>query len=137
MIINADCTVFNRRTDKERRMDIWVKTVIRGVYWESSRGLSKNSNGLKKESSLFAVIPKNAGTQGKRYVKPHEYKAVSADTAFTLAPEDIIIKGIIEEDITEHFTIGDMQKKYDDFYFITECRDFRFGGLSHLEVSGK
>lgn len=138
MFTNTDCTVFNKRLDRETRTDIWHKTYIRGVYWEETDGVSRDkTSGVTNASSLFAAIPADADTEGKSYLSPNEYKAASPEAAFTFAPEDIIIKGIVPENVGDGISIADLQRKYDNFHFITECKDFRFGGQPHLEVSGK
>lgn len=138
MFTNADCTVFNRKLNKETRTDVWYKSYIRGVYWEDTKSVKYNDNkNVSNESTLFVSIPSNADTVGKSYVKPNEYKAASAEAAFTFAIGDIIMKGIISENIDSSTTVKDLQQKYDDYHVITECADYRFGGLPHLEVSGK
>lgn len=138
MLTNADCTVFNRTLDKSTRMDVWYRTYIRGVYWESSKAAKRErTNGITADSALFAAIPKDAEAEGKSFLPPNEYKSASPETAFTFAPEDIIVKGIIPENIGENFSIADLNRKYSDVYIITECKDLRFGGLPHIEVSGK
>lgn len=138
MFTNADCTVFNKRLDRETRADIWHKTYIRGVYWESAGGVTTNSTTkTTQDDSLFMAVPDNADAGGKIYVSPTEYKAASPEAAFTFAPEDIVVKGIVPENIGDAISVADLQRKYDDLHFITECKDFRFGGQPHLEVSGK
>ena len=138
MFTNADCTVFNKRLDKETRTDVWYKTYISGVYWEGANGVTTNSTTkTTQDDSLFIAVPDDADAGGKIYVSPAEYKAASPETAYTFAPEDIIIKGLIPEDIGTDTSAADLQHKYSDFYFVTECKDFRFGGQPHLEVSGK
>lgn len=138
MFTNADCTVFNKRYNHETRSDIWCKTIIRGIYWEETAGITcEKSTKITNDSALFAAIPDNADTGGKEYVSPKEYKAVSPEAAFTFAPEDIIIKGIIPEYIGGGISVAALQQKYDSIFVITECADLRFGGLSHIEVKGK
>lgn len=138
MYTNADCTVFNKRYNRETRTDKWSRTYIRGVFWESSASVaSDRTTGTTDDSSLFVAIPADADAEGKSYCKPNEYKAASPETAFTLAPEDIIVKGIIPENIGDGVTVKDLQQKYDCFYVITKCSDLRFGGHPHLEVNGK
>lgn len=138
MITNADCTIFNRKLDKSTRTDVWYKTYIRGVYWEDSRLEKRDrTTGITDDSKLFVCVPAEANASSKTYVKPNEYKAASPEAAFTFANEDIIIKGIIAEDIDSNTSIASLQQKYDDMYIITGCTDYRFGGLPHFEVIGK
>ncbi len=134
MYTNADCTVFNKRLDNATRMDVWERTVIRGVYWEDTDGVKKLvSSGITDDSNVLVMIPASADTGGKIYVKPNAYKS-SHENTFTLAPGDIIIKGVINSELS---TVKELQRTHDDYHVIEKCMDYMYGGLPHFEVTGK
>lgn len=137
MFVNADCTVFNKRYNQATRSNTWYRTHLKGVYMETSIGTSRDkTSGITENSNLFLSIPSDADSEGREFVDPNEYKTASPEAVFTFAPDDIVVKGIVPEMIGNNFTIADLQRKYST-YVVTECRDLRYGGLPHLEVSGK
>lgn len=135
MYTNADCTVYNRWLDKEKRRDAWVRTQIQGVFWDSSHAHRHGDKGDISASSVTVCIP--ADVCDKPYKPPKEY-ASDPSGAYTLAPGDLIIRGLIREDIDANTTVAALLQKYDDAYTILSCEDNRYGSpeLQHFCVKG-
>lgn len=135
MYTNADCTVYNRWLDKEKRRDTWVRTQIHGVFWDSSHAHRHGDKGDISASSVTVCIPADACE--KPYKPPKEY-ASDPSGAYTLAPGDLIIRGMIDEDIGTDTTVAALLQKYDDAYTILSCEDNRYGSqeLQHFCVKG-
>lgn len=132
---NADCTLYNKSLDKKLRVDTWHRTVIKGVYWEDTVG-QKLSKNITNDCNAFIIIPHNADFGGKHYVKPKEYDG-SSDT-FTFAANDVIIRGICENEINQEFTLKQFHA-LDDAHTIMSADDFRYGSdeVRHMEVTAK
>ena len=135
MYTNADCTGYNRWLDKEKRRDTWVRTQIQGVFWDSSHAHRHGDKGDISASSVTVCIPADACD--KPYKPPKEY-ASDPSGAYTLAPGDLIIRGLIDEDIGTDTTVAALLQKYDDAYTILSCEDNRYGSqeLQHFCVKG-
>lgn len=135
MYTNSDCTVYNRRLNKDNRRDIWVRTQICGVLWISSHANRHSGKGDISDSSVTVYIPEDACD--KPYKPPKDY-ASDPSGAYTLAPGDLIIRGLIAEDIDDNTTVSALLQKYDDAHMILSCKDNRYGSkeLQHFCVKG-
>lgn len=135
MYTNADCTVYNRQLDRDKRRDTWVRTQIHGVFWDGSHAQRNGDKGDISDSSVTVYIPADAC--GKTYKPPKDY-AADPSGAYTLAPGDLIIRGRAEEDIDANTTVAALRQKYDDAYTILSCEDNRYGSpeLQHFCVKG-
>ena len=132
MYVNADCTIFNKYTDKSRRCDAWKRTVIHDVYWEDTSGEKTLQSGLSADCSAFVVIPKTSVNTAD-YQKPKDFNKNPA--GFTFAPDDIIVRGIITADLPTLSEINAL----DDSHTILKASDFIYGSPSvqHWEVQAK
>lgn len=135
MYTNADCTVYNRHLDQEKRRDTWTRTQIHGVFWNSVHAQQHSSKGDISDSSVTVYIPADACD--KPYRPPKDY-ASDPSGAYTLAPGDLIIRGLIAEDMDDNTTVSALLQKYDDAYTILSCKDNRYGSkdLQHFCVKG-
>lgn len=129
MFTNADCTIFNRVSDTSIQ-----KTIIRGVYWEQTNGETPSSRGLSKDCEVLIIIPKNADFDSKTYLKPKAFKG-NPQNNFTFSPEDIIVKGIIDDDFSRFSQVNALE----DSYTILKVVDFLYGSenVQHWEVQAK
>lgn len=106
MISNADCTILTRSIDDNRQY-IWTKKVYNNVYFECSKGSDLKEN----QSSCYCCI---------------------YDTSIDAKVEDIIVKGIVFEDVAN---ITDIKEKYPTFSIskVTICD---IGSTKHTEIEG-
>lgn len=86
------------------------KTVFDKVYWQGSKGMNINENGRKPTDSVLIIIPAS---------KPLDIRL-----------EDIIFKGIAED-----ISLNEL-KKHNDFYVVSEIKEFLFGSNPHYEIKG-
>ena len=92
-------TVFNKYAAGDSNSpfpptESWNKTVIKFAQWEDTTDRQANTNGITQVNKLISIIiPKNANTQGKKYVKPLEWTRLSTEQkllSWTLKAEDYI-----------------------------------------------
>lgn len=90
-------TVFNRRINTENRMEEYVPTVISGVSWYSHMRTSVGEKGLNSANEFTVRIPVDADFGNKTYVDKKTYREETIVAGiFTLADDDIVIKGTFE-----------------------------------------
>lgn len=136
MRTNANCTVFNKYV--EDREEVYQSVQLTGVAWENRKG----SNVLRTGGQLAAdqariFIPMALGTD---YLKPREWQALSdKEGKWTLQVGDVIVKGLVEEDIDADFTLSDLKRLYDDVLVITSVDTMDAGSRSmhHWQIGAK
>lgn len=122
-------TVYNRKYEREKRADVYKRTVLNGVHVEKTQAGIMDDKRVKVNDSLFVIIPFSI----PGYVKPKEYQALeNADDNWTLHEGDIIIIGDIDKDIESSRALKDL----DDVYTITstETVDYAVSIQNHYEV---
>lgn len=106
-------TLYNH--SRENRVDVWRRTIIKGVQWGTSATNTTDANGKSTfERETRITIPINAEADGKSYRSPIEYKmSENKDAEWTLNPasgNDVIVYGECNSDITADFTVDDLAK---------------------------
>lgn len=126
-------TVYNKYLDGNTER--WKRTVLRGVYWDSSKGRTVRKNGASPDNGLVLIIPVSVAAEGD-YCKPKEFAALSDKSRkWTLASGDMAVYGCTDYEIQR--STKELQK-FDDLLTISDVdtRDYG-GGMAHWEVSGK
>lgn len=126
MLTNCDVTIYNKYT--ENRETKYKKSYIKNVHWEDRKGTNVIQSGLETADQSIVYIP---FASGEAYQKPKDFKKNLK--GFTLQAEDILVKGLIEDEFT---TIKNLEKAYDDVRVITkvDTRDYGSFDLQHWEV---
>lgn len=145
MITNSDITIYNKCYDEETQSySKYKRTYIKGVNIQIDKAVSVGDKGLNTADNVSVYIPFTADFSNKKYIKPKEYDRLSdkdKEYYFTIGKGDIIVKGIIDFDITgrDKNTIKHLNNLYDDVYTITNISTNDFGSLSmqHWEVGAK
>lgn len=133
MITNADITIYNRKYNKDTRLDEWKRTVIYGVHFYVDNKVIVGENGLKSADSFKIRIPEDAGC-GKDYLPEDDYVKTSNISGYwTLQNDDYIVKGVCDHEIEKPSDLKEFHKQYCK---ITSWSDNRFGGLPHWRVGG-
>lgn len=142
MMTNADITVYNRQFDKAQDKYIYLRTYLKGVNWQDSKGIRIAESGVVSDDRTRIFIPLDVDAEDKQYKKPKTYKRMDDKSLFyTLDNEDIVVKGIIDFDLTGNpgENVSSLQAKYDDVMVITKVRDNRRGSrtIQHFELEVK
>lgn len=124
-MFDKDITIFNKLYDKEKRADVYKRTVLKGVHTEITQSSSFSDKEMRANDTLFVSIPFSI----EGYVKPSEYQD---NSKWTLQEGDIIVVGVIENDIDSPKYL----KRLDDVYIIksVETIDYSVTCLNHFEV---
>lgn len=127
MLTNTDMTIFNKYI--ENRETKYKKSYIYGVHWEDNQGANILQSGLVSADTSIIYIPFSSIPN---YQRPKEFDG----TGITLQTEDIVVKGIIEEEFT---TVANLEKKHDFVRTITtvDTRDYGSPNMQHWEVGAK
>lgn len=108
-------TLYNYARDN--RADVWHRTVLSGVQYTEKRINSTDATGKSVFTSAVTItVPASVSSGGKRYVCPAEFKRLEdRSEVWTLDPangNDIVIYGECPAEISDGYTIDDLQTDY-------------------------
>lgn len=132
MMFPHTVTIYNKIAESN-----FQRTVLSGVFWDSSKGAVVRKTGVSSADGLMLVIPMDAEVLSKRlYRKPKEWAALEDKTAFfTLQSGDIVALGNIEYEVTR--SSKELQQ-FDDVLTISNVDTRNYGGgMSHFEITGR
>lgn len=126
-MFNKDITIFNKLYDKEKRTDVYKRTVLKGVHTEMTQSSDFVDKEMRANDTLFVSIPFSF----EGYVKPKEYQENFLGK-WTLQEGDIIVAGVVENDIDSPKYL----KHLDNVYTIKSVKsiDYSVTSLNHFEV---
>lgn len=134
MITNADITIYNRKYNKETRLDEWHRTVICGVHFYVDNKVAVRESGLKSADVFKIRIPEDAECE-KLYLSENEYvNAEDTSNSWTLQKDDYVVRGICEAEIEKP---ADLKEVHMQYCKITSWSDNRFGGQPHWRIGGE
>lgn len=129
-MMNDTITVYNKYLASN--VERWKRTVLSGVYWNAVNGAVLRKTGAASADSVVVIVPRSL----PGYVKPKTWNALPDKSgAWTVQAGDMIVKGRIATEITR--SAAKELSGYDDVLTVTTVDDKDFGGLAHLEVSGR
>ena len=86
-------TLYNKYLDGNTEK--WKRTVLRGVYWDSSKGRTIRKNGVSADNGLMLIIPFSVVADCD-YIKPKEFASLTDKTGkWTIASGDMVVLGDI------------------------------------------
>lgn len=132
---DVDITIYTRKAHKSDPVqDKWVKVHISGVSWYGGQGVRVHQSGLEAEDGYKVRIPENKMPKG--YMPPTRYAASGNSENWTVKNGDIVVRGILEDEITSP---KDITGKYDDVFIATSWKDNRRGPAMarHMLIEGK
>lgn len=123
-------TVYNKYLDGTAEK--WQRTVLKGVFWDSSKGATVRKTGVSSADGLMLIIPMTI----PGYKKPKEWAALADKTgSWTLQNGDTVILGDISYEVVK--SSKELQQ-FDDVLTISNVDTRNYGGgMSHFEVSGR
>ena len=133
MITNADITIYNRKYDKQTRLDKWNRTVVKGVSFYHDAKVSQGDKGFKKAEVYKIRIPADIENASDYLDEESYFNAIDVSDYWTLQNGDIIVKGICDQNIIKP---SDLTKAHKEFCEILSWSDNRRGTLPHWRVGG-
>jgi len=137
MRTNADLTLYNRYIDPITRAAKYQRTVIVSVFWENRKAVNRSKAGDIASDQAAVYIP---FARGMNYIRPRAWQALTTKTGrWTLQEGDVIVKGVVADEITTGFTVSDLEAKYDDVLTITSVDTMDYGSqhLRHWQLGAK
>ena len=129
-------TIYNKYKDSAGT-EKWQRTVLSGVFWDSSKGAVVRKTGVASADGLMLIVPMDVTVPSDRqYKKPKEWVALADKTrTWTLQSGDTVILGEIDYEVVRS---SKELLAYDDVLNISnvDTRDYG-GGMSHWEGTGK
>lgn len=140
---DSSITVYNRYEDPQTQIVTWFRTVLENCFWKGTGSkVTINETTLDTEG-VICRIPKNP-----LFLEKYEWVDLpndEMDDYFTLAPHDILVRGLVDDEIDE-YTKGhhstDLLSKYRDLRGCIEIEDVaintgRGRNNEHYWVRGK
>jgi len=139
MITNADMTIYNKYYDRVLEKDVYCRTYLYGINWQGSRAVTVSDKGLLTADITEVLIDRDVTTD-KIYLKPKAWaRSDQKDQYFTLNAGDIIVKGIVDFDLTgvKPNNLDGLKNAYDDVFTIISVVDLTDASLPHWEIGAK
>lgn len=123
-------TLYNKYL--EGSVEKWRRTILPGVFWDSSKGAIIRKTGVAAADGLTLIIPMTI----PGYRKPKEWAYLPDKSGtWTLQSGDTVILGAIAHEIVKSSKelLG-----YDDVMMISNVDTRKFGStMDHWEVTGR
>lgn len=110
-MFNDTITIYNRYYDSDKDLDVYQRTVVYGVFFNSQEGYIKNSTNNTSDDKAKIFIPLNHSSE-RQFLNVHEFENAEDKSAyFTLAPGDLIVEGEshleirLARDLKHYYTI--------------------------------
>lgn len=127
MRTNSDITIYNKFVDPATHSEAWIHNQVEDVIWEDTKAANVIASGLLEADRYTVYIPM---ARGENYHTPIAWQAmIDKGTSWTLQLGDVIVRGLVDDDISDTFTISDLKKKYDDVAVIRSVDRMAQGSL--------
>ena len=125
-------TVYSRR--RAGKLDTWIRTPVLGASWYGHQGARVGDSGLITADQFVVRIRERCLSN---YMRPDDWKAlVELDGKWTVQMGDIVVKGIVDDEVVGG-NITAVTGKYTDCFTVTGVFDNRRIALKHLRIEGK
>jgi hypothetical protein len=131
MRTNSPITIYNKYL--VARVETFARVQIVNVAWEQRHARSQ----FDSADLATVYIPFARGTD---YLKPHVWQALTdKSTNWTLQIGDVIVKGLINNELTNAFTLSSLKATYDDVLVITSVDTYDYGSFNmrHWAIGAK
>lgn len=123
---NTDITIYSHW--KQGREEKWVRTSTHNASWYGKQAVSVGDAGLiAADQHSVRIREQDMGA----YCIPDLWEG----TGWTVQPGDIVVKGLVDDEITTGPT--QITGKYKACFTVTAAFDNRRVGLKHLRIEGK
>lgn len=134
MRTNAHCTIYNKYVDPSTRKEVWTRYQVRDVAWENRKAANVLRSGNLEADQAAIYIPL---ANMENYLSPRDWEALTSKAGkWTLRQGDMIVNGLVADNITSTFTISDLERKYNDVLTIRSVDRMDQGRVSmhHYQI---
>ncbi len=135
MKTNTTVTIYNKYT--ESNAELYQRSVISAAQWENNKASNVRATGGYIDANQATIyIPFSVGDN---YLKPKDWQENGDEDNWTLQDGDYVVKGTVEDEIEDAFTITSLKNKYDDVFAISsvDTMDYGSAALQHWEVGAR
>ncbi len=127
-------TIYNKY--KDGSTEKWQRTVLEGVFWDSSKGAIMRKAGVTAADGLQLIIPLSVDSGIATYMKPKAWAALEVKSEnWTIQSGDVVVLGDIAYEVV---TSSKELQAYDDVMIVSNVDTRDYGGeMAHYEVTGK
>jgi hypothetical protein len=91
---------------------VFQRTEVSDVLWQSSQAVNKHRGADLSANKAVIAIP---FSECLAHLMPKAWLALADKTDnWTLQEGDVIVRGIVTDEVTTEFTMSDLRAKYDD-----------------------
>ena len=97
---NTSITVYNRFQDKQTRVVTWFRYVISDCFWKYTGTTVNVGETVLETKDIICRVPEQ-----ENFLERYQWEALPNDkmgSYFTLSPEDIIVRGKVDDEINEY-----------------------------------
>lgn len=128
MQTNSNLTIYNKSVDPLARGEVWTRHQVTNVAWENCKAANVIRSGLLDADKVTVYIP---AARGVDYLSPLAWQTLfNKNGKWTLQIGDVIVRGLVEDEINPGFTISDLKRKYDDVLTIRSVDSMDLGSLA-------
>lgn len=132
MRTNTGCTIYNKYVVSGA--EHYQRTQLSAVAWQNRKQANVLRSGLLAADSATIYIPLALGVN---YLKPIAWQAAKTGK-WTLQVGDVMVKGLVTDEITGGFTMTSLKALHDDVITIksVDTMDMGSPSLQHWQVGG-
>lgn len=114
MKTNSDLTIYHKSVDSSTRTEVWTAYQVNQILWENRKAANVIRSGLLEADSVAVYVP------------------FARELPDDLKPGDVLVKGLVYDQIDSSFTISDLKRKYTDVVVVRSVDRMDYGSL-HLQ----
>jgi len=137
MLTNAHITIYNKYIDPITRAEKYQRTQINNVNWQGAKAVFVAGTGMVRSDTATIYIPM---ARGLKYVQPITWQALTTKTGYwTLQNGDVIVRGLVADEIQAGFAMTNLRAKYNDVVTVTniDTSDQGSPNMQHWTVGAK
>ena len=114
MVTNADITLYNKVYDRDTGTNRYYRTVLKGVNWQDTTAVQPTDKGIVSADVAEIYIPFAVETE-KQFRKLKNFVQEPEKTGFfTVEAGDLVVQGIVGDELTSAKDEERMKNTYDD-----------------------
>lgn len=139
MVTNADITLYNKVYDRDTGTNRYYRTVLKGVNWQDTTAVQPTDKGIVSADVAEIYIPFAVETE-KQFRKPKNFVQEPEKAGFfTIEAGDLVVRGIVENELTSAKDEERLKNAYDDVRTIAvvETNDNGSLEMQHWKVTAE